>query len=362
MRGIIDGIKTEEGAYKFDEDEEATLEAAGFLHDIGHSPFSHAIEQVLMALKEPSHDEKSLEYLETLESKIKKIPNINFSLLTEIFERKNPLHHLVWDLVGADVLDYIPRDASECGINVSSDADAIATHAYFDGEKYGIDKKTKVFVRQHLQSWLFMNSEVYLRKGTTLLKGLLRTGFYELIKNEKITPEEVWLMTDDQLLGRMEHGQGLSRENYYRIKNREMPKTFLTLKISGQESQEEIRGKPIFVRGLPEEDFMKIMKHFGNIENVMNFERSLEEKFGYKKGAITVAEMPHIEWIQPQNIPLHDTGVGWTSLYNVLPHCSDMFFYEARRIYAFRINIRPEFRKSAYDNAPEILDMLMSLS
>lgn len=362
IRGIITGIDKEKSAYRFDANERATLETSALYHDIGHSGWSHAIEQLLVSRGQPDHEKKAVEKIEIMEKEIKKVPDVNFSLLHDIFERKNPMSKMIWSYVGADPLDYISRDAMHAGVKITSDSERIKSYAYYDGKNYGIDTKAIGHVDSHINAWLTMYNEVYLRKLSNIFKGVLRTGFNELINNGKIELEDVWEMTDLELLAEMWKSEGLARKIYYIIRNREPPQTFLSIKISGYESGEETRGKPIRVSGMPEEDIIKILEHFEDTKNIMNFERDVERSLGFKKGDITVAEMPHIERIKRKDVDLYDKDRGWTTLFTKEPYCKTQIEERAKLMYALRITTRPELRKVAYEKAPEVLDMLKSLT
>ncbi|MBI5872105.1 HD domain-containing protein, partial [archaeon] len=61
--------------------ERITLNVGYLTHDIGIPPQSHGSEYVLMAFGEPNHDVKSIDFLEEMESKIKKVKCTDFGLL-----------------------------------------------------------------------------------------------------------------------------------------------------------------------------------------------------------------------------------------------------------------------------------------
>lgn len=365
-RNIIKGIQSDDDSYKFSILEKKALELAALLHDINHPPDSHATEYVLMAYGEPSHDEKSLKTLEILEPKIKKLFNSNdrkegFELLVNIFKRKAHMCQTIWGIVGSDVFDYINRDADRCGVRIGSDTDRIETYAFFDGKKYGIDSRVRQVVRNHVESYLHMYFEVYNRKACSLWKGVLRRGLYEGIKTRKLKPRDIWDMTDFELFSSLAACGGLAKKCINRIRDREKAATFLSLKIKGQESQEEVRKKPIEVVGLPEEELISIAKKFENIENAIEFERSIENELGFEPGDITLAEMPHIKMIQPQDIPLYDIQRGWTSLFQEMPESEYLFNLRIREEYAIRVGVISPLRKKANRKAKKVLSIMESL-
>ena len=359
-RNIFDN--TERKGYEFGKSEKKTAQLACLLHDFGHSPYSHGVEFVLMDFGEPDHDKKTLERLEELETEIEEIPFVDYSLLTEIFERKNPLYKTIWNMVGADVLDYISRDANRCAVDITSDTNRIETYAYFDGQEYGIDSKARESVRAHINSNLVMFLEVYNRKSCSLSKGIIRRGVYEAIKEGKIKPEEIWPMTDGELEAALSSSGGIAEKMYKRIRNRGLPKAFLTIKLEGMGSQEEIRGKPIKVLESPENELMKLVKYFKDIDKVIEFEEQVEKELGLEPGDGTLADMPHLEMLAAEDTALHNKETGWTSLFKEISNVEDDFKLDLRRKYALRVGVVEEHRKKSFDQAQTIAEILESFA
>lgn len=358
---LIRNIENNKPDFSFEPSEKTTLEVAALCHDIGHPPFSHATEQVLLGFGQPDHNAKALEFVERLRPEIESVDNVDFELLKEILKRENPLHEIILGMIGADKLDYVNRDAKRAAVHVKTDTNRIITYAYYDGKRYGVDSRAVAAVAYHLEAWLHLHFEVYLRKLSDLYKGLLRTAFYHAVKAGEIEPEEVWEMTDGELEAKLAQGGEKSRELYRRIRNRVPPKTFLTLKISGQEDSEERRGKPIYVHGLPEMDLTKLVSYFGDIENVMSFERRLEHELELDPRSATVAEMPHISRIRPEDVRLYSMDRGWTSLYSERPDSRKSVLLGATRAYACRFGVRPDLREKAYEQSDKVLELIDTL-
>ena len=90
-----------------DEESEA-LKIAILLHDIGHSPFSHALENSLV--KNISHESLSSLFM----YKLNEAFNNKLSLAIKIFNNnyhKKFLHQLVSSQIDMDRLDYLKRDS-----------------------------------------------------------------------------------------------------------------------------------------------------------------------------------------------------------------------------------------------------------
>ena len=106
MGRAIESLKLKGIEITNDEAEAVTL--AILLHDIGHGPFSHALEFSLT--KNVSHEEISLLFM----NKLNTIFNGRLQLAIDIFENKYQkkfLHQLVSSQLDMDRLDYLKRDS-----------------------------------------------------------------------------------------------------------------------------------------------------------------------------------------------------------------------------------------------------------
>jgi len=102
----------EKGNFIFDSEAEA-VEAAILMHDIGHGPFSHVLENTL--IHGISHEDISLMMME----EINKCFNGQLNLAISIFKGdypKNFLHQLISSQLDMDRLDYLRRDSFYTGV------------------------------------------------------------------------------------------------------------------------------------------------------------------------------------------------------------------------------------------------------
>ena len=102
----------EKGNFIFDSEAEA-VEAAILMHDIGHGPFSHVLEDTL--IHGISHEDISLMMME----EINRCFNGQLNLAISIFKGdypKNFLHQLISSQLDMDRLDYLRRDSFYTGV------------------------------------------------------------------------------------------------------------------------------------------------------------------------------------------------------------------------------------------------------
>ena len=152
-------------------EEETGLLAAILLHDIGHGPFSHALEHSLVL--ETSHEAISLRFMEAL--------NLKFdgALITAISifkgeHSKKFLNQLVSSQLDMDRLDYLKRDSFYTGVtegNISSERMITMLNVYKN--ELVVEEKGIYSVEKFLMARRFMYWQVYLHKTSLVAEQLL---------------------------------------------------------------------------------------------------------------------------------------------------------------------------------------------
>ena len=164
--------------------EENALYIAILLHDIGHGPFSHALEYSIV--NGITHEEISLKYMKLLNQKF----DGQLALAIEIFTgnyHRSFLHQLISSQLDIDRLDYLKRDSFFTGVvegNISSER-LIAMMNVIDDELV-IEKKGIFSVENFLIARRFMYWQVYLHKTGLVAENILMkilTRAKELAKN-----------------------------------------------------------------------------------------------------------------------------------------------------------------------------------
>jgi hypothetical protein len=102
----------EKGNFIFDSEAEA-VEAAILMHDIGHGPFSHVLEDTL--IHDISHEEISLMMMEEINRHFNGQLNLAISVFKGEYP-KNFLHQLISSQLDMDRLDYLRRDSFYTGV------------------------------------------------------------------------------------------------------------------------------------------------------------------------------------------------------------------------------------------------------
>ncbi len=95
-------------------EEEVAVKAAILLHDVGHGPFSHALENVL--LPGIHHEELSLMIMQEMNREFNGRLDLAISIFTDNFP-KSFLHQLVSGQLDVDRMDYLTRDSFFTGVS-----------------------------------------------------------------------------------------------------------------------------------------------------------------------------------------------------------------------------------------------------
>ncbi|KXN98072.1 phosphohydrolase [Aequorivita aquimaris] len=153
------------------EKEEEALYIAILLHDIGHGPFSHAMENSIV--ENISHEQISLLFMEALNRKFNK----QLTLAIQIFRDKHSrkfLHQLVSGQLDMDRLDYLKRDSFYTGVPEGTvNAQRLIAMLHVKDDKLVVEEKGIYSVENFLVARRLMYWQVYLHKTGIVAEQLL---------------------------------------------------------------------------------------------------------------------------------------------------------------------------------------------
>ncbi len=152
-------------------EEEEGLLCAILLHDIGHGPFSHAMENSIV--EGIHHEYISLLFMKELNARF----NGSLTVAIEIFQGKHPkkfLNQLVSGQLDMDRLDYLKRDSFYTGVaegNVNSER--LLTMLNVVDNQLVVEEKGIYSIEKFLLARRFMYWQVYLHKTGIVAEQLL---------------------------------------------------------------------------------------------------------------------------------------------------------------------------------------------
>lgn len=174
---------------KISKEEERASLIAILLHDIGHGPFSHALESTL--LEGIHHEKLSITFMKLLNEEF----NNELSLAIDIFLNKYPrkfFHQLISSQIDLDRLDYLKRDSFFTGVSEGNvNSERIITMMNVVNDELVIDGKGIYSIEKYLTSRMFMYWQVYFHKTSVtaeiyLIEALKRAK--QLVKKGKNVP------------------------------------------------------------------------------------------------------------------------------------------------------------------------------
>lgn len=159
MTRALDTLRSKGHNISYQEYEAACI--AILLHDIGHGPFSHALEHTLVDIH---HEEISLQLM----SRIGQELNYDFTLAIDIFKgtyHRHFLHQLVSGQIDVDRMDYLTRDSFFSGVAEGIIGyDRIITMMNVVDDYLVIEEKGIYSIEKFLMARRLMYWQVYLHK------------------------------------------------------------------------------------------------------------------------------------------------------------------------------------------------------
>ncbi len=232
-RGELDNV---------DAEERALIPLAGLVHDVGHYPFSHSLEEAGL----PSHEELAMTHFAhpSLRSALRHtgFEDIESRLQALITGRsQTPLQGLISGSLDLDKLEYLSRDARMCGVPYGAvDVDRLL-HAITVLDSDGGSRRVGIREKgiSALESLLFARYQMYrnvywhhaVRSATAMFKRAVRTA----LAHGELTVDAVAHSTDEGLMQRLRETHG--NEIATRLRQRKLYKRLVD--IAGEEVPED---------------------------------------------------------------------------------------------------------------------------
>lgn len=156
---------------KISREEEKGALLAILMHDIGHGPFSHALESMLM--DDWHHEKLSLLLMKDMDKQF----GGELGLAIEMFQGKYPrkfFNQLVSSQLDVDRMDYLKRDSFYTGVSEGNvNTQRIISMLNVADDELVVDAKGIYSVENYLTARMFMYWQVYYHKTAALSERLL---------------------------------------------------------------------------------------------------------------------------------------------------------------------------------------------
>jgi HD superfamily phosphohydrolase len=172
-----------------DKEEQAT-KIAILLHDIGHGPYSHALENTL--IKEVTHEQISLLLMQKINKEFAGGLQMSIDIFTNKYSKKF-LHQLISGQLDVDRMDYLIRDSFFTGVTegVIGYDRIIKMLTVHEGELM-IEEKGIYSIEKFLVSRRFMYWQVYLHKTVLCAEKMLVKIIERAREIKAISPSRVF--------------------------------------------------------------------------------------------------------------------------------------------------------------------------
>ena len=169
MQNTVDSLRIK-GQLITEEECEALLIAI-LLHDVGHGPFSHALEFSL--LPEVGHEYLSRLIIERLRDRLGGALWMAYRIFTDNYERRF-FHQLVSSQLDIDRLDYLKRDCFYTGVSEGEiGADRIIKMLDVRDDRIVVEEKGIYSIENFLNARRLMYWQVYLHKTSVSAEKML---------------------------------------------------------------------------------------------------------------------------------------------------------------------------------------------
>ncbi len=311
-----DAISTleQKGIVITNEEKEAVY-AAILLHDIGHGPFSHTLEHIL--IKEVSHEQISLHLMELMNEEMGGRLDLCIHVFTDKYPRKF-LHQLVSSQLDMDRLDYLRRDSFYSGVQEGVvGQDRIIKMLNVWNDELVVDEKGIYSIEKFLIARRLMYWQVYLHKtviaAESVLVKTLERAFYLIEKGENLFASPAFhyfltqrpnkaeffsnptaishytLLDDDDIMSAIKvwcsNEDAVLRDLALTLKDRLLPKVEISNEAFSEERIQELKQKVMQEKGISEAD----SGYFVFTDSVKNRAYNLDHfniKILYKNGEL----------------------------------------------------------------------------
>src|SRR5688572_13174821 len=214
-RGTLAAMAERDGLGGANTEEQAVVRAAALLHDVGHYPFSHALEEI----GQLHHEDVARPLITSGEIASILRASIADDAAQRVFDlirgtSSSPLQGLISGSLDLDKIEYLKRDAFMCGVPYGEiDVDRLTnsmllvTDAESARRVVGVREKGLSALESLLFAKYQMYRNVYWHHGVRSATAMYKRMVEDALRIGAVDAELLHSYTDEGLLHRLEHAQ-----------------------------------------------------------------------------------------------------------------------------------------------------------
>ncbi len=315
-------------------EEARKVRGASLLHDIGHPPFSHAIENVLGHLhdsqKPRTHNDRTGEIILNSLSEALKLCALDPEEIAKIATKKSEKSKIIsHNTLGTDKIGYVLLDAHHTGyiLHPPYMLDLFPDY-YYSADSLGVQesRRPEIEAIQGIIQDMYMH--VYLNQDVLQYSRFVQRAIEEAVQSREMETEEIWDMPEGALIYRLSQSRNPTvkkQMDRYNSNTTLSPQT--TLKIREDERYE------LVPRSVMELASTKLRSPL----NITKLENEFAKEFGLQEDSVYITVSPNTHRVVPEDLDLYEADVKRGTLFERYPQHFNSLLERAEDFFAIRI-------------------------